>query len=453
MNAIINLNHFCEVHGPQTIFTTQTIRDKSYIQNSSSTDCSSQNIINCESCSSIGSKMYFVSEDNSIMFVSSEKSLFGKEHQNALKQAALRSLCEISSNNQENLVFFGDSRINSLCYSFKIKDSYARGFEKLYSIVIIMKDKMFLLNAQPFLAHNIKEIAKQIQESALKVYETEQKQFSQRAERLNTGKLSDLPSRSLKILVGEQHIFAQLHSLFSWILWAGARYFTEVLTLGSPSMPSFCKDSPDGFAFISIDKEEFMMQNFPQLGDNSIYDGEYNLRNLKQVSKMSFNQLLYCSLVGIQIVIRGKNNDFYKYFKEFMPQAFHHLIVESPKYMTVQKCRILSLPSTDIFIPQNNVCRIDFMDELDVPTFIKYPMELPSKLPTLMTKILYAVDEKLFTNNTMYKYIQAIIEEWKNKIICLSHHHHHHDDMAKLKKVLEIQSHDEELVKYWISVL
>ena len=80
-----------------------------------------------------------------------------------------------------------------------------------------MKDKMFLLNSQPFLAQNIKEIAKQIQESALKVYETEQKQFSQRAERLNTGKLSDLPSRSLKDLVGEQHIFAQLHSLFSWI--------------------------------------------------------------------------------------------------------------------------------------------------------------------------------------------------------------------------------------------
>ena len=96
MNAIINLNHFCEVHGPQTIFTTQTVRDKSYIQSSSSNETSSQNILNCQSCSSIGNKLFFVSEDNSIMFVSSEKSLFGKEHQNALKQAALRSLCEVS---------------------------------------------------------------------------------------------------------------------------------------------------------------------------------------------------------------------------------------------------------------------------------------------------------------------------------------------------------------------
>lgn len=313
-----------------------------------------------------------------------------------------------------------------------------------------MRDKFFLLNTQHFLATNIKEIAKQIQDSAQKVYESEQKQFSQRAERLNAGKASDIPPRSLKELVGEQHIFAHLHSLFSWILWAGARYFTEVLTLGSPSLPAFFKDQTnDGFAFISIDKEEFMMQNFPSQAD--VYDHEYNLRNLKQVSKLGFNQLLYCSLVGIQIVIRGTNNDFYKYFKDFLPSNFHRFIIESSKYIPVNKCRILSLPSSDIIIPQNNVCRVEFMDEnQDVPTFIKYPLELPAKLPSLMTKILNAVDEKLFTNHTMYKFIQALIEEWKNKIICLSHQH---DDLPKLKKVLGIQQHDEKLVDYWLSVM
>lgn len=316
-----------------------------------------------------------------------------------------------------------------------------------------MRDKMFLLNTQPFLTSNIKEIAKNIQDSAQKVYETEQKQFSQRAERLNAGKASDIPPRSLKELVGEQHIFAHLHSLFSWILWAGARYFTEVLTLGSPSLPAFLnKDSNgDGFAFISIDKEEFMMQNFPSHPDSDgIYDHEYSLRNLKQVSKSGFNQLLYCSLVGIQIVIRGPNNDFYKYFKEFLPQAFHRLIIESPKYIQSNKCKILTLPSSDVIIPQNNVCRVEFRDDNQhVPTLIKCPIELPQKLPALMTKIIYAVDEKLFSNLTMYKFINALIEEWKNKVICLSHQH---DDLSKLKKVLGIQQNDERLIEYWLSV-
>jgi folliculin len=311
-----------------------------------------------------------------------------------------------------------------------------------------MKDKMFLLNTQPFLTNNIKEIAKQIQESATKVYETDQKQFSQRADRLNTGKVTDLPPRSLRELVGEQHIFAHLHSLFAWILWAGARSFTEVLTLGSPSLPAFRTKESEGFAFISIDKEDFLQQNFPDT-DSSIYDSAYNLRNLKQVSKSSFKQLLYCSLVGIQIVIRGRNNDFYKYFKDFLPQAFHRLIIESNKYLPVQKCRILSLPSTDIIIPHNNVCRVEFMEELNAPNFIKCSIELPSKLPALMTKILYAVEEKSFTNQTMFKYIQTLIEEWKNKAICLSHQH---DDLGKLKKVFGIQANDEMLINYWLTV-
>lgn len=184
------------------------------------------------------------------------------------------------------------------------------GFEKVYSIVIVMKDKMFLLNTQPFLSNNIKEIAKQIQDNAQKTYDAEQKQFPQRAERLNTGKVSNVPPRSLKELTGESNIFAHLHSLFSWILWAGSRYYAEVVTLGTPSIPAaLSKDIENGFAFIMIDKEEFLMRNFPsnseRTDDMSFHDSSYNLRALKSIAKSSFEQVLYCSLVGVQIVIRG----------------------------------------------------------------------------------------------------------------------------------------------------
>ena len=189
-----------------------------------------------------------------------------------------------------------------------MKDSVARGFEKLYSIVIVMKDKMFLLNTQPFLSNNIKDIARQIQESAQKIYEAEQKQFPQRAERLNTGKASNVPPRSLKELTGESNIFAHLHSMFSWVLWAGSRYYTEILTLGTPSTPALYKDIEEGYAFVQVDKEEFLMQNFPSNSNDvlAIHDSSYNLRALKSVAASNFNHILYCSLVGIQIVIRGE---------------------------------------------------------------------------------------------------------------------------------------------------
>jgi hypothetical protein len=102
MNAIIILNHFCEVHGPQTIFSTQTIRDKSLLNNNLSSNnsngpSSSTSTQSCEACSSVGGNMVFASQDkdSSIMFVSSEKSIFGRDHQNSLKQTALKSLCEV----------------------------------------------------------------------------------------------------------------------------------------------------------------------------------------------------------------------------------------------------------------------------------------------------------------------------------------------------------------------
>lgn len=308
----------------------------------------------------------------------------------------------------------------------------------------------FLLNTQPFLSNNIKDVAKQIQENAQKIYEVEQKQFPQRAERLNTGKASNVPPRSLKELTGESNIFAHLHSLFSWVLWAGSRYYAEILTLGTPSVPALSKDIEEGFAFIQIDKEEFLMQNFPSNSNRSdafpFHDSSYNLRALKHLTSSSFEQILYCSLIGVQIVVRG-SSDFIKHFKDFLPTALHRFIVESTKYVSASKAKILSLP-IDAAVPQSNLCRIDFTNEQMEPTTIKCSVELPAKLPVLVSKILHAIDEKLFTNIILDKFVKALIEEWKNKAICLSHQH---DDVTKLKRTLGIQAHDEALINYWLS--
>lgn len=313
-----------------------------------------------------------------------------------------------------------------------------------------MKDKMFLLNTQPFLSKNIKDVAQQIQDNAQKIYEIEQKQFPQRAERLNTGKASTVPPRSLKELTGESNIFAHLHSLFSWILWAGSRYYAEILTLGTPSIPALSKDIEEGFAFIQIDKEEFLLQNFPSSSNRTdvfaFHDSSYNLRALKSLTNASFEQILYCSLVGVQIVIRGENHrclEFTKHFKDFLPTALHRFIVESNKYVSSNKAKILCLPS-DAVVSQSNVCRIDLVE----PTLIKCTAELPAKLPVLVDKILHATDEKLFTNIILDKFVKALIEEWKNKAICLSHQH---EDVTKLKRTLGIQARDEPLINYWLS--
>ena len=309
---------------------------------------------------------------------------------------------------------------------------------------------MFLLNTQPFLSSNIKEVARQIQESAQKIYEIEQKQFPQRAERLNTGKASNVPPRSLKELTGESNVFAHLHANFSWILMAGSRYYSEIITLGTLSIPAMSKDIEEGFAFIQIDKEDFLMQTFPSSSHSYGDETSYDLRTLKKMTGSSFTQVLYYSLVGIQIVIRGERQqtrEFSRYFKDYLPTQLHRFIIESNKYVPSTKCKILCLPP-DAIVPPHNVCRIEFKNAEQIdPSVIKCPIDLPSRLPQLLVKTLNAIDEKLFTNVILEKFVKALVEEWKNKVICLSHQH---DDLTKLKRTIGVQSHDDVLVSYWL---
>lgn len=96
MNAIINLNHFCEIHGPTTIFSTQTLREIKP-KDINFKEAKVNETRNC--CGSIGGKVLFITEDknSSITFVSSERNILGKDNQNLL--ITLKSLsCEVRPN-------------------------------------------------------------------------------------------------------------------------------------------------------------------------------------------------------------------------------------------------------------------------------------------------------------------------------------------------------------------
>ncbi|KAF4533293.1 hypothetical protein B566_EDAN004413, partial [Ephemera danica] len=106
-------------------------------------------------------------------FVSSQHPLMTSTT-HITKQACLRSLsCELtkeSASKGDQPVFFGDSvRGQVLSLAFNIHDAQARGFHRLYSFCVIMRDSLFLLQAWPFLTSQLKLISSQLQESAAKV--------------------------------------------------------------------------------------------------------------------------------------------------------------------------------------------------------------------------------------------------------------------------------------------
>lgn len=116
MNAIIAFNHFCEIHGPMVLFSTQSIHETKNIQILSGT-AGISNI--CSACKSIDS-LIFVSQDkeSDIMFVSSEKSF--KDAQAYLNIGAVKSLssevCFLHV-----LCFFKDWMTSNRSKKFKFK--------------------------------------------------------------------------------------------------------------------------------------------------------------------------------------------------------------------------------------------------------------------------------------------------------------------------------------------
>lgn len=205
----------------------------------------------------------------------------------------------MSSNKDGSLVFFGDaSRGHVLSYTFQIHDSQARGFFRLFSIIVLMKDKMYLLNVQPFLAENLQKISTELQSYSTQIHSAEQAKYSERAQRLNSGHASTQPPRSLVELTGQKNIFAYIHSHFVWILWMGARCLTENINIGLPLLSS-TSSQLDPFTVIQLkNKEHNTTKRLCGENDN---EHPHFIRNCCRILNDHFSAACYCVLVGIQV--------------------------------------------------------------------------------------------------------------------------------------------------------
>lgn len=350
-----------------------------------------------------------------------------------------------------------------MSHTFHVADSNARGLFKLFSITILMKDKTFLLNTEPFLSQHLEAISKELQDYASKVYEREQGECSQRAQRLNAGKITSNTKRSLVDLTGEEYIYGYLHSHFAWLLWAGARYLSESITLGSPTAPPWIgKDTEEGFTMVQFDKEDFLLKRMGKLDLTNAIQSEteyfkYSLRQLKDELGVGFLPICYCTVTGIQIVIRGLDKSkiagYALALQSLLPEQMHCMVKSySEKYHPPEECLIIGLPMQEAIPKMSpNVIHIEFLEKNQIA--VKYETKsIPKKLPTLITKINRAVEEQALTELVLEKRLKVLVEEWKNKIQCLQKIRHN-QDTSKLKTVLGVQSHDQSLIQCWAPYL
>lgn len=280
MDAIISLSHFCESHGPCVILSTQK-RDKEPLQSPHSLT-----VPWCDACQSIDLDMAMVSRKDKVCYVTTRTPI-QQDLAFLLKQASVRSLsCEEESNKEGGSLYFGDSeRGHVINNNFTLHDSLARGFHRKYSILILMKDKIHLLNLWPSLMDPIKRIISDLKSKAAKVNDFEQAQCSQRAVRQAHG-TPNHHARSLPQLTGEPAVFAHLHMWFTWIL------STETFVEKPFRAPS-----------LNVDCSPLLLREFS-----------------KDMSDKVFQTACYCILTGITLEI--ENEELRKSFYSLLPTTF-----------------------------------------------------------------------------------------------------------------------------------
>ncbi|KFQ64519.1 Folliculin [Pelecanus crispus] len=431
MNAIVALCHFCELHGPRTLFCTEVLHsplpqgagsgdisgqneqaeeEEGGIQMSSrirshspaegaSADSSSPGPKKSDMCEASGCRSLagghpgYVSHDKetSIKYVSHQHpnhpQLFS-----IVRQACVRSLsCEVCPG-REGPIFFGDEQHGFVfSHTFFIKDSLARGFQRWYSIITIMMDRIYLINSWPFLLGKIRGIIDELQGKALKVFEAEQYGCPQRAQRMNTAFTPFLhqrngnAARSLTSLTNDENLWACLHTSFAWLLKACGSRLTEKLLEGAPTedtlvqmekladlkeesegwdgseeeeKPSSQPDVVEGQELSKCSPETSLM---PDCNSWNVAHRRLSvfrsLRHMRQVLGASaFHVLAWHVLMGNQVIWKARDVDLvqsaFDVLRTMLPVGCVRIIPYSDQYEEAYRCNFLGL-SPHVQIPSH----------------------------------------------------------------------------------------------------
>uniref|UniRef100_A0A671KB62 Folliculin n=1 Tax=Sinocyclocheilus anshuiensis TaxID=1608454 RepID=A0A671KB62_9TELE len=484
MNALVALCHFCELHGPRTLFCTEAVhppspsppqpgpvipgdRDREVDRegegltmraNSSAT----QRADMCEGCRSLpASHPGFVSVDSEtgIRYLSHQhprqQQLFS-----VVRQACVRSLsCEVCPG-REGPIFFGDEQHGFVfSHTFFIKDSLARGFQRWYSIVVVAMDRIYLINSWPFLLRHLRLTIQSLQNTALKVFDSEQCVCPQRAVRMNSAfspavfphQRSGNAARSLTSLTQHPNLWASLHSSFSWLLKACGSRLTEKLLEGAPTEDTLVLierqteqeeemsgwdgaegggSNPQPSQSESVQAKDFQFDDGRQ--EDLLGPKFKSLRHLRQVLGASdFRQLAWHVLMGNQVIWRGADpgliQSAFNVLKALLPVGCVRAVPYSPHYEEAYRCNFLGL-SPDVPIPAHVSSSGIFyftanpllciLASQSYEFFFNVPFSWFVFLsgPTLLNKIDVALSNENLSVEVVSLCLLCLKEEWMNKV-------------------------------------
>ncbi|CAF0783594.1 unnamed protein product [Adineta steineri] len=241
MNASCALQHFCDLHGPQTLLCTE---QRAHIQNANDNDDEDikafysqyiksenpQGKVECKSCtlSPESALVSTIDSDNHMLYISSSSTPNQDLFKN-IRNACVRSLNIEKSVEVDAPILFGDDT-NGYCLSlaFSCKDFHARGSQRLYSLCYLCSDKYHLLSLMKLLSDCLRQAVYWLQYDANETYEQEGRikvntNLNGTSTTTRTTYIFRTPpcvpsQRMLSDIVHDSKITFRIHALFVWLL-------------------------------------------------------------------------------------------------------------------------------------------------------------------------------------------------------------------------------------------
>ncbi|KAG0091531.1 hypothetical protein BGZ92_000485 [Podila epicladia] len=296
-----------------------------------------------------------------------------------IRIACIRSLNAETYSGREGAVFFGDG-VNGyvLSYMFTVYDAQSRGHRVKYTIMTMMTDRVYLVASMEYLISQFQVIASNLQSMANALYVPQQSPAARSMSYSSShhrGSImpENMPTkkgRPLTEVLAKPDIFVQLHAAFVSVLSNCGQRLTERHVQGRPMN--------DWYPFAAEDVEVALIETGDQEGPTTVD----SLRELRRVlGPQKFNCLIWNSLVGNQVIIRGEEPrivvEIVRSLEDVLPKECCTIILDSATYEQSYTCNILGLDRS-VPIPPDMDPNDFILLDLCLTTFTRRPSATPS---------------------------------------------------------------------------
>lgn len=259
MSAIAALCHFCEVHGPSVIMVTM-VTQLSFLESTKKGSSDESQLLGrtnlnvksagCERCWSLKTNdNLIISTDNSghQTFVSSQIVL-DRDLEQRLKNAVIRAIsCEVSVKREGPMIFSDPSVSTVFANNFFLKDSKARGFKRYYSVIIMSREREYLIANLDIIENKVSHIIENIKNMSRTTFESEAEGSKAQSNTKDGRRRSMAALRNLREIVGDENIYETVHKQFAVLLQSLQKVLKEKVLSGQimKSSVTFPKASLD----------------------------------------------------------------------------------------------------------------------------------------------------------------------------------------------------------------